>query len=249
LAVSKKASKERIYQLRMLEKKYQQRFTLTRMAKEAQGRGDLKTMVTKYTEYLKLLADIHEVGPYELVPSHIDKKHVSELLLISQVYYELAKVYDTTPELKKKTKTCLSQFVKFSINQPYQVLNSEILRKHLKKNKFKNTDLFETTLKSIFSGSSKCFVATWCYGEDHQITQVLRQFKNKILLFRIGLLFVAQYYKRSPGVIDWFKQKPILGVLCVQLVFRPFLMIAALAAFIILWCNDHLRALYNKVLD
>ncbi len=60
---------------------------------------------------------------------------MTEMLLISHVYWELSRVYEMTPKLQVAFDKCLKQFVRFTINQPYQVLNSEVLRKYIKKNK------------------------------------------------------------------------------------------------------------------
>ena len=61
------------------------------------------------------------------------KRQVTELLLISHVYWELARINEMPPKLQKNFSRSLNQFVKFTINQPYQVLNSEMLRKYIKK--------------------------------------------------------------------------------------------------------------------
>lgn len=134
-----RAERERFVIRKTLEGKYKQRFTIAKEGKAAVDRRDYRMMIYKYTEYLKILADTFEVATvYELKPTFFNaKSDVAELLLISQIYWKLAKVYDGSSKAKDKQELCLKQFIRFTIGMQYQGLNTEIIRKELKK-KFRN---------------------------------------------------------------------------------------------------------------
>jgi len=131
--------------------------------------------------------------------------------MISNLYFELAKVYDATGKFQDDLAKCLDQFVLFSANQPFQVVNSEMCRKHLRKFKFKNHDLFFKSYQQIFVKSRKCYIATHCFGEDHPHTENLRNFRAMIINKSLGRVFVRTYYLHSPKFVSLLDKNPTLA--------------------------------------
>ncbi len=215
----KDAMKEREYKL-MLKHRFETRITNVRQGKEAFSSGDFVTAIRRYTEYLETIAEIHSVpGIYELRVEHFHKtKDVTEMLMISHLYFEVAKVYDATGKYENDVQKCLDQFVLFSINQPFQVVNSEMARKHLRKFHFKKHDMFFRAYQQIFVKSRKCYIATHCFGENDDRTNNLRLFKRWLLARRHGLKVVESYYRVSSPLVDFLDHHPLLSR-----VFRFFL--------------------------
>lgn len=184
-----------------LQSKYTQRITIAKNGREAFLQKDYVTATKKYTEYLGILSELNELEDvYSLKPSMFDpNKDVTELLLISHVYWEMARINEMTPKLQATYKKCLAQFVKFTINQPYQVFNSEMLRKYIKKNKRKSIQLsmLNEAYSQIFVQSRKCYIATFCFGEESKEVIILRKFKNDLLAYSFGRKLVSFYYKNS----------------------------------------------------
>lgn len=197
--------KQRKQQKLALQKKYEQRITIARQARDAFFSKDYVVASKKYNEYLGIHAELNEVDDiYKLSPAMFDpKKQVAELLLISHVYWELARIHEMAPKLQNTFQKALSQFVKFSINQPYQVLNSEMLRKYIKKNKRTSIQVphFNAALSQIHIQSKKCFIATECFGENHPVTMQLRIFKNELIAWPYGTRIVEIYYKYSTQIV------------------------------------------------
>ncbi|MFP5458359.1 MAG: hypothetical protein ACLGG7_06475 [Bacteriovoracia bacterium] len=210
----KEALKEREHKL-MLKHKYDTRITNVRQGKEAFAKGDFITAIRRYTEYLETIAEVNGVSSiYEIKPAHFDKtKDLTELLMISHLYFELAKVYDATDKFHEDSKKCLDQFILFTANQPFQVVNSEMFRKHLRKFKFKNHDVFFNAYRQIFVKSRQCYIATHCFGEVHPITESLRDFKRELLRLPGGTHFVALYYRCSTQWLKIIDVVPIMGAL------------------------------------
>ena len=53
--------------------------------------------------------------------------------------------------------------------------------------------------------SSSCYIATCVYGESHEITNILREYRDKRMLCSIiGRLFARVYYTISPTVVKVF---------------------------------------------
>lgn len=188
--------------IQALQKKFQTRFTYTRMAKESLKEGDLVNAIKNYNAYLKILSEIHDAEPFDLDPALFDEqKDLSELLLISQVYWELTKIYDKTPKLQNEFQQALDQYVRFTINKPYQVLNAELLRKYMRKPGATNMTAFQTSYDKIFIESKKCYIATYCFGENDQVTVSLRRWKLIIQKHAVGLYFVKFYYSLSTSLL------------------------------------------------
>ena len=207
--------KENRKQKLVLKRRYEQRITTARHGREAFSKKDFVMAARKYNEYLSVLSELKEVDDiYLLSPTHFDqKKEVTELLLISHIYWELARIHELTPKLQHTYTKCLVQFVKFTANQPYQVLNAEMLRKYLKKNKnSRQFTLLNDTYSQIFVQSKGCYIATSCFGESHDVTNDLRVFKKDILPSKLGFKFVEFYYQHSQKLINLVKKYTLLDI-------------------------------------
>lgn len=200
---------------RALRAKYAQRITIAKQGRELFINKDYTNAAKKYNEYLNILAqsqdteDIYQISPAKFDP----KKDVTEMLLISHIYWELSRIYEMTPKLQNSFDKCLKQFVRFTINQPYQVLNSEVLRKYIKKNKNKSRQIraLQNAYSQIQVQSRKCFVATFALGEGHWATTELRLFKSRFLGGDFGSRLVGIYYQISHPLVKWLETKPRLA--------------------------------------
>lgn len=138
------------------------------------------------------------------------EKDVSELLLISHVYWDLAKAFDRSPHHQRECLRSLDQFVKFSIGFKYQHVNAQIIRKFNNKKQAHNFKAFEQAYTKIHIASKKCYIATELYGEDHFITHDLRIFKTKIQTHKWGLKFIETYYRLSSQLVELSQQNALI---------------------------------------
>ncbi len=194
----------------ILKHRYDTRITNVKQGKAAFAAGDFVTAIRRYTDYLEVLAEINQLTSiYDLKTEHFHKtKDITEIMMISHLYFELAKVYDATGKFQEDAQKCLEQFVAFSANQPFQVVNSEMARKHLSKFQFRNQEIFRQAYQQIFVKSRKCYVATHCFGDSHPVTQQLRSLKNHLLTYPGGPRMVHQYYRYSEPLVQWLGQHP-----------------------------------------
>jgi hypothetical protein len=219
-----KASRDERERKIKLKHKFEIRITIAKHGKMALDIGDYPTALRNFTEYLSIMSEIKEVREYyELKVNMFDpKKDLTEIFMISQILFEMARLYDAVPKFQPASQKCLDLFVHFSANQPFQVVNSELVRKSLKRSSFKNPDMFRAAYQQIFVQSKKCYIVTFCYGDEHEITRNCREFKNWLLKFEIGRTIVRIYYQVSSTVIPiceknfWLKSltqimaKPVL---------------------------------------
>lgn len=229
--LSKLDEKEQKKRRLALQGKYSQRITIAKHGREMYLSKDYVGATQKYHEYLSILAETQQVDDiYQLSPAKFDpKSDMTEMLLISHIYWELSKVYEMTPKLQKAFEKCLKQFVRFTINQPYQVLNSEVLRKYIKKNKQKSRQIgaLEAAYSQIQVGSKKCFVASFAFGENHWVTTSLRRFKTNWLSGSRGAKTVGLYYRISSPLVSWLELRPMAAFFA-KLFSRPVLAVLAL---------------------
>ncbi len=219
-------------QIAHLQKQYQTRITLAKNGQEAYRNNDFKNAIKYYNLYLKLLADINNVRVEQLSPSFFDTKtQGSEIFLISQIYWDLAKVYDLTPQLKNELLHALNKYVEFSLNYPFQVVNAESLRRFIRKGKCKNVESFQETYKRIYITSKMCYVASMAFGFDHPTTEKYRHLKLKLVKFKAGQWFVDAYYRFSPRLVAYLDSHPRLAHFFNKILVRPLL--SSLAKFLL----------------
>lgn len=183
--------------------------------------------VESYTKYLGILALYFDTTEDRLTPTLFHpEKDVTELLLISHAYWDLAKAFDRSPNLQRDCFRCLEQFVKFSIGFKYQHVNAQIIRKFNNKKQAHNPKAFEAAYNKIQISSKRCYVATSCFGEHDFRTETLRHFKLAIAPYESGKDFIDFYYKHAPSLIDLLERHPFF-----KWVFESFLIKPSLNVF------------------
>lgn len=223
---SGRQAREERERMLILKHKFENRITITKFGKEALDKGDYSTALQRFVEYMNIMADVKNVKDfYSIKPAHFDsKRDVTEMLLISHIFFEMARVYDAVPKFHDDSKKCLDQFVAFSANQPYQIVNSEMIRKHLNKSIYKNAEVFRLAYQQIYVQSKKCYIVTFCYGNDHAITNDYRLFKNWLLNYRLGRELVRHYYAHSSTLVIKWENKTLMRYLA-RFILSPLLVL------------------------
>ena len=222
----KKVSREERESMLVFKHKFENRITIARFGKESLDAGDYGNAIHRFVEYLGIMAEFKEVKDfYSLKISHFDPKtELTEMLMISHIFFQMARIYDASPKFHDECRRCLEQFVAFSSNQPYQVVNSELIRKSIKKSLFKQNELFIAAHQEIYTQSKKCYVVTFCYGTDHQITNDYRAFKDWMLDYAWGREFVRVYYTYSSRIVRRWENNPAMHLFS-KLLIRPVLVL------------------------
>lgn len=207
-----KSAREKRERIAILKHKFDHRITTVRIGKHSYDKNDYLNAIRKYTDYLETIAEINETDLYSLRPDMFNmSQDVTELLLISHLYFELAKMYDSSEKFQDQSIKCLELFVSFTVNQPFQILNSEMIRKYVRRGGSKYPENFFKAYQQIHVQSKKCYVATYCYGETHAVTRELRLFKNWLLTLFWGHHAVRFYYSLSSKLIAELPAHPLLS--------------------------------------
>lgn len=223
---SGREAREEREKILVLKHKYENRITIAKYGKECLDAGDYAGALKKFVEYMDIMAEVNKVQDfYSLRTNHFDPaKEITEMLMISHVYFEMARIYDAVPKYQEDSKRCLEQFVHFSANQPYQVVNSELIRKHLKKSVFKQPEVFREAYQQIYVQSKNCYVVTFCYGNEHPTTQEFRLFKDWLLDSSWGQSLVRYYYQYSSVAVKRWEKSPVMRYLA-RFIIKPLLLV------------------------
>ncbi|PIK14287.1 hypothetical protein [Halobacteriovorax sp. JY17] len=226
MSQDKKASDEEKQRPERVVNAYRDRLKALKQARQYYSNGEIPKAVERYSTYLNNLASYFGVTEDKLTPAFFDaEKEISELLLISQAYWDLSKAYDRSPNLHRESIRCLEQFVKFTNGFKYQHINAQMLRKFIKRKQAHNLKSFQNAYTKIQVESKGCFIATYSFGENHSVTNDLRLFKQRILPYKIGLKFIEIYYLSSPKLVNYFEKAGTLGQVINKMVLRPSLFV------------------------
>jgi hypothetical protein len=203
---------------------YRTRLTHLKHAQAFVKEDRMAQAVDSYNKYLGILALYFDTTEDRLSPTLFDsQKDMTELLLISHAYWDLSKAYDRSPNLQRECFRCLEQFTKFSIGFNYQHVNAQIIRKFNNKKQAHNLKAFEAAYQKIQINSKRCYVATMCFGPEHEKTETLRHFKLKISPYKLGLDFIDLYYNFSPKLVNYLDTKPVIKIIFSTLIAKPLL--------------------------
>lgn len=167
--------------------------------------------VKAFHSYIRILEDMKGVGEGQLRPSQFDpKKEGPEVMLISGVYWDLAKLYDRTRS-EGRFKECrhyLEKFVLFSKGMPFEALSTETLRKYVVHDKPMHHAAFKQAYKTL-SGNN-CYIATALFEELKEDTiPSLRSYRDNVMLKSFwGRSFVRFYYLTSKPLVPVVENLP-----------------------------------------
>ena len=195
---------------------YRNRFQPLKIAREFSKANQYSRAISFYKKYLDSIASYMNISDEALSPNFFDHKDdIKELFLISQVYWDLAKIYNNATDARARCVASLDKFLLFSLDFKYQNINYYMLRKYINSRKTRknghHNDYFRKVLDIMKRKTRFCYIAGHCLGEDHQALSSLRQFKNKLNSNILGGLMVEWYYLLSPSFIDWVKKYPRWG--------------------------------------
>jgi len=188
-----------------------QRLDLARSGIQFYREGKVTDAIRSFHSYIRILEEVKNVGEGELFPSCFDlKRDLPELLMISGVYWDLAKTYDhtKTPEKQQEFHHYLEKYIIFSKGMPYQALCSETLRKHLQMSRPTHRAEFKNAYETL--KKTRCFIASSLVDVTAPETlPSLRLFRDSVLRKSpTGRTLVYLYYQKSPKLAKRLNQLP-----------------------------------------
>ncbi len=164
-----------------------------------------------YERYIKILEIVYDLKDGdELRPELFkDSARTQELTIITSVYWDLLRIYDTQYKFRERQMTAANQLAKFAVVTP---IFPDILRKaHTFVRKANNGAAIRQFIRKA-SKSSKCFIATSAF-ESPVAPEViiLRKFRDKVLKQSwLGKNLIWIYYRLSPTIANGLDRWRIL---------------------------------------
>lgn len=221
---ARNAKKEKARNMEQLNRRYVNRITVAKHGKVLYEKSDYINAIKHYNMYLKIIADVKEVDEKRINPGLFNpEQELSEMLLISHIYWDLTRIYDRTPHLNKEFHRCLGQFLAFTTGHPYQVVNSEMLRRYIRSGKLINKKDFQEAYQKIYVNSKKCYIATHAFGFEDQVTNEIRKFRPQLMSFKLGRVFTSKYYLYSPDIVRFLEKHKLVDFIITKCIVRPFL--------------------------
>ena len=209
---------------RAIDKIHSNRFLTLKRAMNYSLSKNYQKAMEEYQNFFLIVAAYHNCNVGQISPSFFKKeKNITEIFLLSQAYWDLSKIYDKDPKFSGQVAKNLQKFLEFSQGTKFEYANSKMVRKYLLSANCRNKNEFEKVHKILNKNADKCFVATYCFGEDHKVTKDLRLFKHHILRFSWGKRLVEIYYKFSPKLLKFCIKYPFLGVPLKLFILYPIL--------------------------
>ncbi len=194
-------------------KAYGERLKILKKAQELSAMDEIPKAVQYYSQYLNILAQYFDVPESSLSPAFFNRENdLAEMLLISHVYWDLAKAYDRSPNLSLESIRCLKQFVSFTIGFKYQYVNSQMVKKFIRLKQAHNLKAFKDAYEKIRIEAKGCYISTLCFGALDPKTIALRDFRdNRLNKSFWGKNFIRTYEFISPVLVEILSQSPRLN--------------------------------------
>ncbi len=184
---------------------WKSRVNLIKHARQCMTQKDFSSAAVAYEKYIKVLEMVYNLKPGDISPNIFNKSAKSkELTVITSVYWDLVRIYDTSPSYgprMDRAVTKLIEFLPFSTVYPQIIKAAQSFQKGAK-----NPDAIRRLLKSVKASRGGCFIATYAYDDAfHNDLAVLRKFRDEQLSESwAGRCFISIYYFFAPRLILYF---------------------------------------------
>jgi hypothetical protein len=189
---------------------WKNRVHLIKNARNLMAQKAYSEAAVQYEKYLRVLEVVYNLKKGELSPAVFNNSSRSkELTVIASVYWDLVRIYDTSPrygDRMQKAATKLAEFLQFSPIFPDIVKKAEQFARSAK-----NQNVMRQFLRTTKSKRGPCFVATAVFAHDPYALELtlLRNLRDRHLRRHwLGRQMIFAYYKLSPRLAFWLSRHP-----------------------------------------
>ncbi len=187
---------------------WKSRTNLIKKARQSMQEKAFSDAAVAYEKYIKVLEVVFDAKKGELSPTLFkDSARTQELTVVASVYWDLLRIYDTSPKYGDRQAMAakkLSQFLRFTPILPDILRKAEAFQKTAK-----NPIAVKAFLKMASENKGRCFVATASFQYHSPEVEALTVFRDQYLLkSKWGALFIQFYYKVSPPIARLLDRHP-----------------------------------------
>ena len=164
-----------------------------------------------YEKYLRLLELVFDCKTGQLNPESLkESAKTAELTVISGVYWDLLRIYDSSDQFADRQRHAAQQLAKF-IN--YTPVFPDIMKKaKVFIKSARNPEMVRVFINQAKKKRTRCFVATSAFEMPNALeVQYLRVYRDQTLKQSyLGRKFVYLYYRTSPDIAEFLDKYPRL---------------------------------------
>jgi hypothetical protein len=188
---------------------WRNRVSLLKQARQYMDSKAYSEAAVYYEKYLKILEIIYEIKPGGLTPEIFkNKARQKELTIITTVYWDLVRIYDTSAKYGDRLKRSIDKLILFAPNSTLMHQLVKNVATHAKS--AKNPELFKDLHRQFGIKRRGCFIATAAFeNQESPEVLLLQRFRDTWLdTSRLGKEFIEFYYSTSPAIADWMTRNP-----------------------------------------
>lgn len=222
---------------------WKSRVNLIKQARQQMIHKAYAEAAISYEKYLRILEMVYSKKKGELTPDIFNRsKRSKELTVLASVYWDLMRIYDTSPQYGNRMQEAaakLALFVPFSPLYPDIVKKAESFQRSAK-----NPGVVRGFLKATRGRATRCFVVSATFGSPYaKEVFVLCQFRDQHLRrHSAGRWAISTYYRVSPPIAKVVENSFVL-----QTCLRPFFRLIAFSIQNHVENKTHLRDLRDHV--
>ncbi|MES2965729.1 MAG: CFI-box-CTERM domain-containing protein [Bdellovibrionota bacterium] len=186
---------------------WKNRVMLIKQAKNYVAQKNFSDAAVSYEKYLKVLEIVYDQKPGGLKPELFKADRGQEMTVITSVYWDLMRVYDSNPRYAERQMKAAEKLAEFA---RYTPIFPQIMRKaEAQTRQAKNPDAFKKFIKLSNSKRPRCFIATAAFEYRSPEVEALCRFRDERLkTSRLGRRFVRAYYRVSPSIASFLDRHP-----------------------------------------
>ena len=192
---------------------WKNRVSLIKNARQFMQAKSYSEAAVQYEKYIRILEIVYNLKKGDLTPAVFNNsKRSKELTVIASVYWDLVRIYDSSPRYGDRMQASaqkLVDFLPFSSVYPDIVNKAELFAKVAK-----NPAVMRVLLRGIKSKRGPCFVADAAFALEPFAAEphVLRRFRDERLRQTpVGRRLIWAYYRTSPWLARIVRRSPTLG--------------------------------------
>ena len=181
---------------------WRNRVNLIKQAKAKMAQRSFSEAAALYEKYIRILEVIYDAKPGELKTEFFaNKAREQELTVIASVYWDLVRIYDSSPMYGDRQQKSAAKLIEFG-----KMIGSAMNKIVKQAEEFQTTARNPKVIKGIIKNSnrkrSRCFIATAAFETpDSPEIRILTAFRDEVLEETwLGRGFVKCYYVFSPPV-------------------------------------------------
>lgn len=190
---------------------WKNRVHLIKNARNLMNQKAYSEAAVQYEKYLRVLEMVYSLKKGELSPAVFNNSTRSkELTVIASVYWDLMRIYDTSPrygERMQESANKLAQFLPFSQIYPDILKKADSFSKSAK-----NPAVIRNFLRATKGRRGPCFIASAAFADEPYAVELLwlRRWRDEVLRPSAqGRRLIALYYRHSPPFARLIGSSPV----------------------------------------